>query len=140
MITCSGGLFLSKKTKRFLVLHRSGGKTNGTWGIVGGKNEPHDLTPYDGLRREIKEEIGFMPKIEKSIPLEQYISKDEGFHYHTYVLLIEDEFIPVLNHEHTGYAWVDNLCWPKPLHSGLKTTLSSKTIRAKLDTIFDIIS
>jgi hypothetical protein len=138
-IICSGGLFLSKKTKRFLVVNRAEGKTAGTWGIVGGKNEPSDQTPYDALCREITEEIGFLPQIEKIIPLEQYISKDEGFYYHTYALLVEDEFLPKLNHEHSGYAWVSNDCWPKPLHSGLKTTLGSKTIKAKIETILDIV-
>ena len=77
--------------------------------------------------------------IEKTIPLEQYESKDGGFYYHTYVLLVKDEFMPKLNHEHSGYAWVDKDCWPKPLHSGLRTTLSSKTNKAKIDTIFDVL-
>jgi 8-oxo-dGTP pyrophosphatase MutT (NUDIX family) len=139
-IICSGGLFLTQSTKRFLFLNRASGKTADTWGIAGGKNEPTDQTPYEALCREITEEIGFLPQIEKAIPLEQYVSKDEGFYYHTYVLLVKDEFIPKLNDEHTGYAWVDYECWPKPLHSGLKTTLQSKTNNAKIQTILDIIS
>jgi len=139
-IICSGGIFLSKSTKRFLLLNRSEGKTAGTWGIVGGKHEPTDQTPYEALCREIQEEIGFLPNIEKTIPLEQYESKDGEFYYHTYVLLVGDEFIPKLNHEHSGYAWVSKDSLPKPLHSGLRTTLSSKTNKAKIDTIFDLIS
>ena len=139
-ITCSGGIFLSKSTHRFLLLNRASGKTAETWGIVGGKNEPTDQTPYEALRREIQEEIGFIPEIIKTIPLEQFESKDGGFYYHTYVLLVEDEFIPKLNHEHTGYAWVSNECWPKPLHQGLRTTLSNKTTRAKIETIFDLLA
>jgi 8-oxo-dGTP pyrophosphatase MutT (NUDIX family) len=138
-IICSGGIFLSKSTKKFLLLHRSEGKTAGTWGIVGGKHEPSDQTPYEALCREVQEEIGFLPDIEKTIPLEQYESKDGEFYYHTYVLLVKDEFMPKLNHEHSGYAWVDKDCWPKPLHSGLRTTLSSKTNKAKIDTIFDVL-
>jgi 8-oxo-dGTP pyrophosphatase MutT (NUDIX family) len=139
-ITCSGGIFLSKSTHRFLLLNRTEGKTAGTWGIVGGKNEPSDQTPFDALCREIQEEIGFLPEIQKTIPLEQYESKDGGFYYHTYILLVNDEFIPKLNHEHSGYAWVENDCWPKPLHSGLRTTLSNKTTRAKIETIFDLLA
>jgi hypothetical protein len=139
-VICSGGLFLSKSTKRFLFLNRSEGKTDGTWGIVGGKHEPSDQTPYEALCREVQEEIGFLPDIEKTIPLEQYESKDGGFYYHTYVLLVKDEFIPQLNHEHSGYAWVSKDYWPKPLHSGLRTTLSSKTNKAKIDTIFDVLA
>jgi hypothetical protein len=139
-IICSGGIFLSKKTHRFLLLNRTSNKTANTWGIVGGKNEPSDQTPYDALCREIQEEIGFLPEISKTIPLEQYESKDGEFYYHTYILLVEDEFIPQLNYEHSGWAWVSNECWPKPLHSGLKTTLANKTTQAKIQTIFDLLS
>jgi len=35
-IVCSGALFYALNTKRFLFLHRTGGKTAGTWGLVGG--------------------------------------------------------------------------------------------------------
>jgi len=57
-IICSGGLFLSKETNRFLFLLRNQGRTAGTWGLVGGKQEPEDATAYQALEREIKEEVG----------------------------------------------------------------------------------
>ena len=139
-IVCSGGLFLARDTQRFLFLLRAQGKTAGTWGIAGGKKEPEDSTPYDTLIREIQEEIGFLPAIEKTVPLELYESRDELFYYHTYVLIVESEFIPQLNEEHAGYAWVGNGQWPKPLHSGLKTTLNGRTTRAKIQTILDVVS
>lgn len=139
-ITCSGGLFLAKDTQRFLFLLRAQGKTAGTWGLVGGKKEPADLTPYDALLREVQEEVGQMPAIVKPVPLEWYASKDDMFYYHTYVLIIENEFLPVLNKEHTGYCWVDIDKWPKPLHAGLKNTLSTRTTKSKLQTILDVIS
>ena len=62
-IVCSGGLFLAKDTKRFLFLLRSQGKTAGTWGLVGGKKDPADQTPYDTLIREISEEVQKTPVI-----------------------------------------------------------------------------
>jgi len=99
-IVCSGGLFLTKKTKRFLFLLRTQGRTAGTWGFVGGKKEPQDHTPYDTLTREIQEEIGNTPPIQKMIPLEQYTSSDQHFRYNTYVIIVDDEFIPILNEEH----------------------------------------
>ena len=138
-IICSGGIFLSKNTQRFLFLLRANGRTAGTWGIAGGKQEPQDRSPYDTLLREIQEEIGFMPEIVKPVPLEWYSSKDDKFFYHTYVLIVEDEFIPKLNDEHTGYCWVDLDNWPKPLHSGLKNTLSSRTTKGKIETILAVI-
>ena len=138
-IICSGGLFLAQDTQRFLLLLRAKGKTAGTWGLVGGKKEPTDITPTDTLRREIQEEIGMMPRINKTVPLEWYSSRDNSFSYHTYVLLVSREFVPQLNDEHTGYAWVGLNAWPRPLHSGLKNTLNSRTIRGKLETILDVI-
>lgn len=138
-IICSGALFYSKSTKRFLFLLRNKGKTSGTWGIVGGKKEDGDATTFDALKREIVEEIGSIPEILKTIPLELFVSKDNKFFYHTYLLIVENEFIPVLNDEHTGWAWssIDN--YPRPLHQGLKSSFSNKIIRTKLETIFDLI-
>ena len=138
-ITCSGGLFLAKDTQRFLFLLRAQGKTAGTWGLVGGKKEPTDVTAYDALLREIQEEIGAAPDNIKPVPLEWYSSRDDLFSYHTYVMIVEHEFIPVLNEEHTGYCWVGINDWPRPLHSGVRNTLISKTIKGKIQTILDVI-
>ena len=67
-IVCSGGIFLARDTKRFLLLLRSQGKTAGTWGFVGGKKEPNDRTAYEALNREVAEEVGQTPDIKKIIP------------------------------------------------------------------------
>lgn len=138
-IICSGGLFLSKHSRRFLFLQRTQGKTAGTWGIVGGKKEPQDTTPFDALKREIEEEIGFIPNIVKAIPLELFISQDQNFQYNTYVLLVENEFIPDLNEEHNSYAWCSYNSWPKPVHQALKQSLNNKIIKAKLEILLDIL-
>ena len=138
-IVCTGGLFLSKDTKRFLFLLRTQGKTANTWGFVGGKKEPHDQTPYDTLTREIFEEVGETPSIKKMIPLEQYVSNDQHFKYNTYVLLVENEFIPKLNEEHSAYAWCNYNCFPKPLHQGVKSSLNNKLIKNKIELILDLI-
>lgn len=139
-IHCAGAVFLAKNTQRFLFLLRSQGRTANTWGFAGGKVEPCDLTPYDALLREISEEVGETPKIVKTVPIELYQSLDEHFYYNTYVLIVDNEFIPVLNSEHMGYAWVTYNHWPKPLHQGVRTTLSSRTTKTKLETILDLIS
>lgn len=139
LITCAGGLFLARSTGRFLFLLRAHGRTAGTWGIAGGKKEPNDDTPYAALQREINEELGFQPEIKKTVPIEWYSSRDELFYYNTYILIVEEEFIPRLNEEHQGWAWVDLNAWPLPLHQGLKTTLNSRTTRAKIQTVLDLI-
>jgi len=90
------------------------------------------------LQREIKEEIG-ETSIIKTIPLETFISNDSKFKFHTYLCVIENEFIPTLNIEHNGYAWVSFNKWPKPLHQGLRNTLSNKVNLTKLETVFKLI-
>lgn len=137
-IICCGGLFLAKDTKRFLFLQRTSSKTAGTWSLVGGKKEPTDTTLIDALDREIAEEVSVVPKIKKIIPLELFVSKDNNFQYSTYVLVIDKEFIPCLNFEHSAYAWCNLNCWPKPLHQNLKQTLLSKNNRIKIQTIYEI--
>lgn len=137
-IICSGALFYTLNTKRFLLLYRKNGKRNNQWGIVGGTNEGCE-TPWEGLKREINEEISISPEILKTIPLETFISSDQKFQFHTYLCVVENEFIPVLNEEHDGYAWVGYGNWPKPLHQGLRNTLNSKINRAKLETVFNMV-
>lgn len=139
-IVCSGALFYAKSTKRFLFVLRTQGRTAGTWGIVGGKQEVTDATTYESLKREIVEEVGALPQIRKAIPLELFTSNDDKFSYHTYLLIVDDEFIPKLNEEHSGYAWCKMSTSPKPLHQGLKNTLNNKTIKDKLQTVLDILA
>lgn len=138
-IICSGGFFLAKDTKRFLLLHRTQGRTAGTWGLVGGKKEPSDATPFDALKREIEEEIGKIPVIKKTVPLELFTSNDQNFQYNTYVVIVEHEFVPSLNKEHSGYAWVNYDHWPRPLHQGVKNSLNNKVIKAKLELLLEMI-
>ena len=56
-----------------------------------------------------------------------------------YPCLFENEFIPKLNEEHSGYCWCAFECWPKNLHGGLRNTLNNKSIKGKLQTILDLI-
>jgi 8-oxo-dGTP pyrophosphatase MutT (NUDIX family) len=137
-IVCSGALFYALDTKRFLFLHRANGKTSGTWVLVGGGNELGE-SPFEGLTREIQEEVGDLPKFVKTIPLETFVSNDEKFNFHTYLVVIKKEFLPNLNNEHDGYAWTSFGKWPKTLHQGLRNTLQNKTNLSKLETVFQVI-
>ena len=138
-IICSGALFYTLDTQRFLFLHRTQSRQADVWGLVGGTNESEEI-PYQALLREIKEEVGETPEIIKSIPLETFVSNDEKFNFHTYLCVTKSEFIPNLNGEHNGYAWVSFGNWPKPLHQGLRNTLQSKSNLTKLQTVFQLIS
>lgn len=138
-IIASGGLFLSQETKRFLFLLRTQGRTAGTWGLVGGRKEPGDATPFEALKREIEEEIGKVTEIKKTVPLELFTSNDQNFQYNTYVVIVDREFMPQLNQEHCAYAWCSYDNWPKPLHQGLKTSFANRVIRGKLELILDLL-
>ena len=137
-IVCSGALFYAKSTRRVLLLQKAHGKHQGTWGLVGGTNLTGE-NPWQGLQREVQEEIGQMPDIIKTIPLETFVSNDKVFNFHTYLCVIENEFVPKLSEEHCAYAWSTIDYAPKPLHQGLRSSFGNKTIRTKLQTVFDIV-
>ena len=137
-IVCSGALIYAKNTHRFLLLQKDQGKHQGTWGLVGGTTIEGE-NPWQGLQREIVEEIGAMPNIKKTIPLETFVSNDRVFNFHTYLCVIEKEFVPELSDEHIAWAWATIDRAPKPLHQGLRNSFSSKTIRTKLQTVFDLV-
>ena len=137
-IVCSGALFYAKSTRRFLLLQKAHGKHTGTWGLVGGTNLQNE-NPWQGLQREVQEEIGSMPAVIKTIPLETFVSNDTVFNFHTYLCVVQDEFMPILSDEHCAWAWSTIDYAPKPLHQGLRNSFSNKTIRTKLQTVFEII-
>lgn len=129
-----GVLFCSLRTNRHLFLLRSGKFT--VWALPGGKVERNE-TLKQALKRECLEEISFWPENAKLFPIEQYTGVDDKFTYHTFYCMIDDEFIPTLNHEHIGYSWCDVSVHPNPLHSGLFNTLNYELIRQKIQIIHD---
>jgi len=135
---CAGSLLYVAKTKRFLFLHRMRSKQNLVWGLPGGTLEFQE-SAWQACSREITEEIGPV-SISKTMPLERFLSRDGLFEYHTYLCLVDNEFIPALNDEHNGYAWVEYGFWPKPLHYGVKKTLLKKSNITKIETIIGILN
>jgi ADP-ribose pyrophosphatase YjhB (NUDIX family) len=129
-----GTIFYSEKTNRRLFLLRAQTRSKNTWGLVGGKAQCGE-TLKQALERETVEEIGFLPCVKRLIPIEKFTSMDEKFEFHTFVSVVEDEFIPKLNKEHSGYAWIDSVSWPKPLHPGLKSMIANEEIMHKLCSI-----
>lgn len=135
MYTAVGTTFVAQDTGRMLLNLRSNDVSYPhTWSFWGGKIEKGEQ-PLDALRRELKEEMGFVPPMEKLNPLDTFKSKDKGFIYYTYVIVTPTEFKPNLNRESSGYAWVDVGKYPKPLHNGAKITLSNKKNIQKLKKI-----
>ena len=137
-IVCSGALFYAKTTGRILLLQKSSGKHAGTWGLVGGTNDLGE-SAWQGLQREISEEIGTAPQILKTMPLETFVSNDSVFNFHTYLCVVENEFVPALSLEHDGWAWATIDSAPKPLHQALRSSFGNRTMRTKLQTVFDVM-
>ena len=81
-IICAGALFYSINTKRFLFLQRTAGKTKGLWGLAGGKAR-FEESAFEGLKREVKEELGHTPNFKKVVPLELFTSNDQKFFFNT---------------------------------------------------------
>ena len=129
-----GVWFLSQQTRRYLYLIRNDSKHPGVWGLPGGKVETGE-TLLGGMERECIEELGSFPAYQRLIPLEKFTSADGMFEYHTWVCIIDSEFIPTLNHEHLGYAWIDSGVWPKPMHPGLWNIVNLETIKEKVQII-----
>lgn len=126
-----GAIIYCTATKRYLFLLRQNGKFPGTWGLVGGKIERGESI-IDGLKREIREEMGGEIKGAEIVPIEQYVSDNKKFVYHTFLIKVEEEFIPDLNQEHNGFCWVPLEHFPKPLHPGVFRTIQLEKSRAKI--------
>lgn len=127
MTIAAGLFFYSSSTNRYLYLLRAD-KVH-TWSIPGGKIEDGE-TLLDGVERECREEIGFFDPALKLIPIQKFVNNT--FVYHTFFCEVKEEFIPTLNHEHVGYAWVKEGEYPKPLHSGLFSTVNIDIVNEKL--------
>lgn len=130
-LTAVGVWFRSRDTGRYLYLLRNDIKHPGTWALPGGKLEAGE-TLLGGMERECIEELGSFPTYQRLIPLEKFTSSDGGFEYHTWVCVVASEFVPRLNHEHLGYAWIDAGTWPKPMHPGLWNTINLQAVQDKI--------
>lgn len=130
-----GALFVSAKTKRVLLNLRSPHKTHSLcWSLWGGMCNSGE-TPKDALLREISEEMGFLPDIEKLYPFDAYQSNDQHFKYYSFVAVVTNEFIPAINPESCGYAWINLGQWPKPMHRGTSLSFCNKKSIDKIESI-----
>ena len=100
----------------------------------------HNESLLTAIKRECTEEMAIMPVYTKLIPIEKFTSPNNNFCYHTFFCLLDAEFIPVLNHEHIGYAWINKGAIPKPLHPGLWSTLKINEIYDRIRTVEELYS
>jgi len=131
MTNAAGVFFYSSSTNRYLYL-LSSDKNNTTWSIPGGKVEKGE-TLLEGIERECVEEMSFFDPEMKLIPIQKFTNGN--FVYNTFFCQVKEEFIPVLNDEHLGYAWVEHGLYPKPLHPGLFSTVNIDIVIEKLEAL-----
>ena len=133
-----GAIFLSIKTGRVMLNLRSESVTySNYWGFVGGKVEGSE-TPTECLSREIHEELGSdVPKFNETIPFDVFTTKNGKFRYYSFLVVVQDEFIPSLNSESSGYCWVKIGSWPQPLHPGAKSTLHNESLLQDFNNIWE---
>ena len=129
-----GVWFRSVATSRYLYLLRNDSKNPSTWGLPGGKVEAGE-TLLGAMERECIEELGHMPEYHRLVPLEKFTSADGVFEYHTWICVVPQEFAPTLNHEHLGWAWIDQGTWPRPMHPGLWNTVNLQAVQHKIHTV-----
>lgn len=133
-----GTFIYSTSTQRYLFLLRNTAKYAGTWGLAGGKIDANEHI-LESLTRELKEELGYNFLDVKVIPIEKFTSDNQHFSYHTFLIPISEEFVPVLNYEHRGYCWVSLEDHPKPLHPGVWRTVNFKSVVDKIKTLETIL-
>ena len=73
----------------------------------------------------------------KVIPINKFTSPNKKFVYHTFLVTVEEEFIPILNNESDGYCWIKIGNWPRPLHPGAKIQCNSKQFVKKIKTVYE---
>lgn len=131
VIKAVGVWFYCARTRRYLYLLRNDVKYPHTWGLAGGKTEPGENL-LESVQRECTEELGSMPECNRLVPIEKFTSPDGMFEYHTFWGQVDYEFVPDLNYEHCGYAWIESGHWPRPLHPGLWNTVNLQAVQQKL--------
>jgi hypothetical protein len=87
----------------------------------------------------VQEEIGVDLSQNKTIPIETFTSTDHKFVYYTFLITVNNEFVPELNYEHRGYCWVNLKDYPKPLHPGVWKTFNFSSVVDKIQMLESIL-
>lgn len=116
----AGGLYYCPDSENFLIMLRS---DDDTWCGLGGGRDRIDGQGFEPLettvKREAFEEAGLdMDTPVRLIPVGIKHHPD-GFKFHNYLALIEEEFLPVINDEHKSFQWVPYKDFPKNMHPGM---------------------
>lgn len=127
----AGCLVVARSTGRLLLPLRSGEvQEPGTYGVWGGAVDP-GLTPEQAALRELRQESGLDHRGEL-VPLMVYAPEGSSFRYHNFLVVVDEEFEPVLNEEHDLAVWASLDALPKPLHFGVEALLRDEASVARV--------
>ena len=119
----AGILFVCNATGRVLLALRSRWVDEPeVWGIPGGGVEPGE-SPLEGALREASEEIGWDG--EARIHHAHTLRGPNGFRYHNFVGMVDQEFEPTINWESEAAGWFHPNELPSPLHHGVMQLMQS---------------
>ena len=120
----AGCLVFAKASNKFLIGYRSNFvQEPNTWGTWGGAIDDKE-NPQKAAIRELKEETGYTGNIEAVIAM--LVFQKASFKYFNYLIVINKEFLPVLNCENKDFRWVCIGDWPTPMHPGMKSLIEDK--------------
>lgn len=132
----AGALIYAEDTGRVLLVKRSPECDEpNTWCCLGGGVEKGESI-QQGLRREVMEEGGY------SGPMKLFHyqrSETPDFVYHNHIGVVDEEFEPVLNHEHTAYRWCDPNDMPEPLHPKFAESLQTPNYLTQLRVVCPVL-
>ena len=150
MIKAAGVLFVTKANRALFLKRGPGGDYPGMWCFPGGKSEGEE-TDIQTAEREAKEEIGSLPKGERSYltrsisagqgnaalssngtvnptagpvtPLPGSAAVGEEVDFTTFKQIVDEEFAVTVDGEHVGFAWAPIDQPPQPMHPGCQIAL-----------------
>lgn len=128
-------LFYAEDSEKYLFVRRSKDEDShvGEWEMPGGKIEEGE-TWEDGVRRELREELGYRKPLTGALSKREWIRKSyDDLEYRAYLIKVSKEFKPILSEEHDLHKWVKWKHWPQPLRSELKKDLMVKKWTDKID-------
>ena len=123
--SAAGILFITKDGQALFLKRSQHGDYAGYWAFPGGTCE-NEETFAETAHREIREEIGSYPSLNKIIELcksKTLINDSENLIYTTFICPVTNQFIPDLNEEHVGWAWAPAHDPPQPLHPGCQIAI-----------------
>ena len=145
MIKAAGIMFLNDAGEVLLLKRGPGGDWPGAWCFPGGQQEGDETLEQTAVR-ECGEEMGFYPPgqrrvwtrrisdnqyppgVEQPVTVNPVPPIGDPVDYTTFIQRIEGRFDPLLNGEHTSFAWCGVGLPRTPLHPGTRVALDKLTM------------